>query len=72
MDGLLGGRLGAGIDGDAHLPTRFVESLRNKQRKSVATPAQSNSALINSSLKSHPDYIAEALKQQLRAQDKWG
>lgn len=71
MDGLLGDRLGAGIDGDAHLPTRFLESSCNKKAKSAATNAQSRPALINSSLQS-PNFIVEALKHQLCAQDKWG
>jgi len=71
MDGLLGDRLGAGIDGDAHLPTRFLESSSNEKAKSAATNAQSRPALINSSLQS-PDFIVEALKHQLCAQDKWG
>ena len=63
MDGLLGERLGAGIDGDAHLPTRFVERSRVAKKSEPKTPSLSMS---------NPDYISEALKQQLRAQDKWG
>ena len=50
---------------------RFLESSCNEKAKSAATNAQSRPALINSSLQS-PDFIVEALKHQLCAQDKWG